>query len=388
MAGRERTAILVTAFPGSVGQRELERQIAAGERHREDYLEVARLVDADVIDHDFIMNHGTRVSRLLAGRIGIALGQVTEAFLRRRQYDHVLAWSDRLGLPLALLHKLTRSKRDLVLLSVDLAAPQKARLLRWLKVHTQLRSIITPSSWQVAIARELGVPPSKLILDPHGVDTRFWQPQGAPLEDMICAVGWEARDYSKLVEAVGGLSVQVHAAVGTMVFSGTEVPRDRLDAGHEDMPAAFTPLKRTQGYRLYQRSMAGSGTVARDNVVWHQQLSAQELRSLYDKSRFVVIPLQDVEFDAGATAILEAMAMGKAVVLSRARGQGELIRDGEDGIYVPPGDARALRSAVEHLLAHPELAERMGRMGRARAESVFDLDEYAARVASVVRSSG
>jgi glycosyltransferase involved in cell wall biosynthesis len=384
VAGRGRTAVLVTSLPGSVSRRELERQVAARERHRKDYLEVARRLGADVIDHDFVTRNGSRLSRLLVKHIGVPIGQVAEAFRRRREYRHVLAWSDRLGLPLALLYKLTRFDGDLVLLSVDVSAPQKARFLRWFKVHTHLRAIITPSSRQVALAEQLGVPSAKVFLDPHGVDTQFWRPGGERVEDLICTVGWEARDYPTLVEAVRGLDVHVEAAVGTMVFSGGEVARDRLDTAERHVPPDLTPLKGTQGYRLYQRSVAELERRHPSNVVWRQQLSARELRTLYARSRFVIIPLYDVEFDAGATAILEAMAMGKAIVLTRARGQTELVRDGKDGLYVPAGDPAALRAACEYLLAHPDKADRMGRMARARAESVFSLDDYAVRVASVV----
>lgn len=384
MAGEERAAILVTSLPGSATRRELERQVATGERHRKDYLEVAQLLGADVIDHDFVTTSGSRLARFLAKRIGVPMGQVAEAFRRRSEYDHVLAWSDRLGLPLALLYKLMGWKGDLVLLSVDVSAPQKACFLRWFRVHTRLRALITPSSHQLAIAGRLGVPPEKLILDPHGVDTEFWRPQGDPVENTICTVGWEARDYPTLLEAVRGLGVQVEAAVGTMVFSGGEVARDRLDTAERHLLPDLTPLKGTQGYRFYQQSVGKLEGTPPENVVWRQQLSPLELRVLYGRSRFVVIPLYDVQFDAGATAILEAMAMGKAVVLTKARGQRELIRDGREGIYVPPGDALALRAACEHLLAHPEEAARMGRSARARAESEFALDDYAARIAAVV----
>ncbi|HEV2123162.1 MAG TPA: hypothetical protein VGW38_10360 [Chloroflexota bacterium] len=33
------------------------------------------------------------------------------------------------------------------------------------------------------------MPNSKLVLDPHGVDTGFWQPQESALQDLICVVG-------------------------------------------------------------------------------------------------------------------------------------------------------------------------------------------------------
>jgi glycosyltransferase involved in cell wall biosynthesis len=79
------------------------------------------------------------------------------------------------------------------------------------------------------------------------------------------------------------------------------------------------------------------------------------------------------------------MAMGKAVVVSRTRGQVDVIRDGVHGIYVPPGDPRALRAALEHLQHHPEEAARMGRAGRSLVEARHTLDAWVAQVADVVR---
>jgi glycosyltransferase involved in cell wall biosynthesis len=52
-----------------------------------------------------------------------------------------------------------------------------------------------------------------------------------------------------------------------------------------------------------------------------QQLSQLGLRDLYSQSRFVVVPLHEVDFDAGVTTLTEAMAMGKAVIVTRTRGR-------------------------------------------------------------------
>ncbi len=85
-----------------------------------------------------------------------------------------------------------------------------------------------------------------------------------------------------------------------------------------------------------------------------------ELRDLYARSRFVVVPLHASDTDNGVTVILEAMAMGKAVICSRTRGQVDVIQEGVTGIYVPVGDAAALRAAILSLWAEPQRAQQMG----------------------------
>ncbi len=73
-------------------------------------------------------------------------------------------------------------------------------------------------------------------------------------------------------------------------------------------------------------------------------------------------------------AALEAMAAGRPVVATRAGGTPEVVRDGETGILVPPGDTGALRAALERLEREPGLRERMGRAGRALALSDFGVE--------------
>ena len=70
--------------------------------------------------------------------------------------------------------------------------------------------------------------------------------------------------------------------------------------------------------------------------------------------------------------MVEAMAAGKPVVASRVGGIPEAVEDGKTGILVPPGDARALASALAVMMDNPEKALEMGRRGRERAEKLFD----------------
>jgi glycosyltransferase involved in cell wall biosynthesis len=130
----------------------------------------------------------------------------------------------------------------------------------------------------------------------------------------------------------------------------------------------------------------------------------EELRSLYARSLFIVVPLLDVDFQAGITTVLEAMAMGKALVLTRTRGQCEVVigplwssgrvswpGDGPDianssGIYVPPQDAGALRSAISFLHSNPEIAAVLGKNGRSLAEAHYDVRHFVSRFAGVMVS--
>jgi glycosyltransferase involved in cell wall biosynthesis len=75
--------------------------------------------------------------------------------------------------------------------------------------------------------------------------------------------------------------------------------------------------------------------------------------------------------------LLEAMALGKAVVATRAGGPREIVVEGETGLLVEPGDAREMAEAIVGLLREPQRREEMGRHGRERFLEQFTADRMA-----------
>lgn len=72
-------------------------------------------------------------------------------------------------------------------------------------------------------------------------------------------------------------------------------------------------------------------------------------------------------------AILEAMAVGRAVVTTDAPGCRETVVPGENGFLVPVRDAQALGDAMERFILDPDMAHRMGRRSRQMVEATFDV---------------
>jgi glycosyltransferase involved in cell wall biosynthesis len=88
-------------------------------------------------------------------------------------------------------------------------------------------------------------------------------------------------------------------------------------------------------------------------------------------------------FEGSAVVTYEALACGLPGIVTPSAGS--VVRDGEDGLLVPPGDVEALAAGMERLGTDPALRAAMGRSARARAEA-FDWPRYHAAVVDAVRS--
>src|SRR5262249_2057175 len=114
-----------------------------------------------------------------------------------------------------------------------------------------------------------------------------------PEERLICSVGLEWRDYPTLFRAVDGLDARVVVGAASRWSRRRNTAADcerpsNVEVGAFDYPA---------------------------------------LRHLYARSSWVVVPVDGTDFQAGVTTILEAMAMGKAVVVTHTQGQTDVVED-------------------------------------------------------------
>ena len=84
-------------------------------------------------------------------------------------------------------------------------------------------------------------------------------------------------------------------------------------------------------------------------------------------------------------SVMEAMAAARPIVATRVGGVPELIDDGESGVIVPPGDARALAAAIVTLLHDPTRQRRLGAAASERLESRVSLARTVADVGELYR---
>jgi glycosyltransferase involved in cell wall biosynthesis len=137
---------------------------------------------------------------------------------------------------------------------------------------------------------------------------------------------------------------------------------------HLDLVSAFADVKR--GHPHAQLILVGSG----DSRAVRARIDASGLSASVHILNGVtdVIPIVR-HFDLGilpsetegsSNAIIEYMGCGKPTVCTSVGGNVELIRDGENGFLVSPGDVRALSDRISRILASPDLSARLGRQAR------------------------
>lgn len=80
--------------------------------------------------------------------------------------------------------------------------------------------------------------------------------------------------------------------------------------------------------------------------------------------------------------LVEALAAGLPVVATNIPGFREVIRDGVDGLLVPPGDDEAVASAIARVLSEPELAAELSTRGPERARE-FSWDVVTPRIEAI-----
>jgi glycosyltransferase involved in cell wall biosynthesis len=335
---------------------DLEAKIAQGARPRADYLALAQAFGADLLDYPSARTVAGPLGKLLERAGGPDLVLAWACFRLRRRYKAIVTDGEQIGLPLAAMLKflgLGRRPRHLMIVHI-ISVPKKMIFLDRLGVQSHIdRFLVYATAQKEFIEGRWKIPGRQVLFTPFMVDSDFFAPdkvEAPAAEPQICAVGLERRDYPTLLRAVEGLAAKV-------------------------VIAAASPWSK--------RSDSTQGQAIPTNVVV-RRFTQHELRQLYADSRFLVMPLENVEFQAGVTAILEAMAMERAVLCSRTPGQTDVIIEGETGRYVPPGDPAALRAAMEQMLANTDETRRMGRAGRRLILQSMSLDRYAERLADFV----
>jgi glycosyltransferase involved in cell wall biosynthesis len=177
-----------------------------------------------------------------------------------------------------------------------------------------------------------GIPRERVACTPFG--HMLWSRADGPTSDggYLFAGGDSLRDYETLIAAVDGLEVPVRLVT---------------HRSFERLPANVTAGP--EPYEQYVELLAGA--------------------------RAVVVPLRTIRRSAGLITYLNAMALGKPVIVSDTPAVREYVEHERTGLVVPPEDVDALRTAIGWTLDDANRDEVVA-MGRRARESVRPPTDY------------
>ncbi|MEM7653723.1 MAG: glycosyltransferase family 4 protein, partial [Pseudomonadota bacterium] len=181
----------------------------------------------------------------------------------------------------------------------------------------------------------------------------------------------------------------------TILSVGRLVPKK----GYETLLEALSQINQDLNWRFVH---IGGGTMAdkladmaqslgiADRIEWRGAQPQTDVLAAYSKSDIFVLASQitaDGDRDGLPNVIVEAQSQGLPVVATEVSAIPELIRDGYNGLLVPPTSPQPLSEALERLINEPELRIKMGEAGATLVRSTFDHRETVAELAGKIQAT-
>jgi glycosyltransferase involved in cell wall biosynthesis len=263
--------------------------------------------------------------------------------------DVVYSTVDTVGIPLALLGRLGRVKPPVVYVAIGL--PERLAQLRGLAARRlfvdafrRLHTIVAYGWGEVEELRSwLGPGGPRTEFVAFGVDTEHFRPEPVAGEDDVLSVGADPRRDFGLV---------------------TELARRLPDR-------SFRIVASADNARALDALPA--------NVRLEVDVPFARVRECLLRARVVALPVRDNTYSGATTTLLQAMACGRPVVVTRtaAIARGYHLEDGENCRLVPPGDVLAVEHAVSGVLDDGSLAAGLGLRARETVERHLTWAGYA-----------
>jgi glycosyltransferase involved in cell wall biosynthesis len=316
---------------------------------------------ADILDLNSLERNRHWLIRLVQRLAGPYWALAVLGHLRCQEYDAVFSHSEIVGLPFALMAALPGPRH--VMTAYYLTGKRNAFWYRGLRVHRRIDAILTQAREQDETGRKaLRLPDDKLVhVDACGyIDSKFFAatPVTAVQEQQLCSAGREYRDYETLIKAMA------------------------------DLPKVTLKVDPASPWSLHSDELAGVKLPPNVEVC---RMEIGAVCRLYAESAAVVIPLHPNAIGAGTTTLVEAMSMGKPVIITQSKdgsfaGRADL-EDGHNVILVEPHDVAGLRNAIERLMRDRDLRARIGANARHWAERHAGREQWLGIMLCALRGS-
>lgn len=317
---------------------------------RQDYNEIAQKTSAVIYGDETANRFWHKTIRAFEKQVKLDASISVRAVKNVHSHNLILSTSEKLAIPVAILLRLQQYNIPHVVIAHKLSSRPKKLLFKLLPLHKNFNQIITVSKAQANYAIDyLGLLPNQVHALFSQVDHDFFQPQPVAIEDFIFAVGQEQRDYQTLIQATKNTNIRI------LILANS-----RWSSYKSNLPRA-------------------------ENVHYlTTHLSFAQLRDFYAKAKLVVLPLKNVDYAAGVNCALEAMAMGKALVVSASTGIQEYLAHGETVFTVEPENAMVLRDGILQLWHDANERKRLGCNARQVVEEKMNLEIYVNNVVDIM----
>lgn len=216
------------------------------------------------------------------------------------------------------------------------------------ELHNQAHVNLATSPQMVELARGLGI--RRMRLWPKAVDSQRFHPTAATAGMRAKLTGGQPE--APLVVYAGRVSFEKRVDV----FA--EAVKD-LGASEAGRHVRFAVVGEGPALEWLQEELSATPTV------FTGFLDGAELADAYASGDLFAFPSDS---ETLGFAAIEAMAAGVAVVAADAGGIPHIVKQGENGVLVPPGDGQALAAALLELVHDEPRRTRLARAGRAEAE--------------------
>jgi L-malate glycosyltransferase len=312
--------------------------------------------------------HPVHTPRAL-GEMSVAAVQVRRA-ARRAHADVVHANSIRAGLVLALAR--ASAARVVHVRDVLPRGPVSSATLRTIAASAD---VVLANSRYTADAVRAAAPRARVEVVHNPVDLARWDPERIDREAARARLGVAGTRRVLL-----GVLAQVSPWKGqdTAVETLRLLVEQGLDAhllliGSAKFVARSTRFDNEAYVASLRSQIARAGLI--DRVDWLGE--REDVPELVRALDVLLLPSREEPF---GRALIEAMALRVPVVATDVGGPPEILTDGEQGYLLAPGEPAAWARAVARIAASPQLAQEMGRAGRARVERRFSAERHAQEV--------
>lgn len=123
-----------------------------------------------------------------------------------------------------------------------------------------------------------------------------------------------------------------------------------------------------------------------DNVTFVGFRDGHALKQELERAALVVVP--SVWHEVFGLTAAESLVSGRPVIATAMGGLPEVVRDGKDGLVIPPEDATVLAESIRELLSSPPVLRSMARQAHQRARMKFAMDRHVSRLDEIYTSIG